>query len=241
MIRDAGFEATSLWWEEENEPRRRLRHLVPDMVRRIGLHIDNIHVPYAGCNDLWSENDETRDSMVKRHLGWVEDCARHDVDLLVMHVTQGTGTPPPNPSGTDSLRRIVDAGERAGVTIVIENTRSPAHIDWLLERIPSASLGLCYDSSHDWLYSPEPGALLRRWGPRVVTTHLSDTDGRRDQHWLPAHGVVDFKLLSEATAWNGYTGCYLLEVVPKDRGQSAPEFLADAMRAARDIVAEFRG
>lgn len=239
MIHDAGFDSTGLWWEEENEQRRRLRHLLPNLVRRIGLHIDNFHAPYAGCNALWSNNDDDREAMVSRHTGWVEDCARHGVDTLVMHVTQGTATPPPNDSGLDSVRRIVEVGENNGVTIAIENTRSTPHIDWLLERIPSTRLGLCYDSSHDWLYSAEPGALLRRWGRRVVTTHFSDTDGRRDQHWLPRLGVIDFPAIRDAGPWPSFDGCLMLEVVPQRRKQSAEVFLNDAYRAAQCLAAEF--
>jgi sugar phosphate isomerase/epimerase len=238
MIRDAGFESTALWWEEDDERRRRLRHLVPDLVRRSGLHIDNLHAPYAGCNTLWSANPIDREAMVHRHIGWVEDCGRHDVDTLVMHVTQGTGTPPPNTFGLDSLRRIVEAGEASGVTIAIENTRSAIHIEWLLERIPSPRLGLCYDSSHDWLYSETPGDLLLRWGSRIVATHFSDTDGRRDQHWLPQLGVIDFHTIRSAGPWPTFGGCFMLEVVPKDRKQSAADFLHDAYHAAQRLASD---
>jgi sugar phosphate isomerase/epimerase len=239
MVRDAGFEATSLWWEEENEQRRKLRHLLPDLVRRIGLHIDNLHAPYAGCNGLWSDNDDDRERTIARHVGWVEDCARHGVDTLVMHVTQGHGTPPPNAQGLDSIRRIVDTGQNCNVTIAIENTRSPAHIHWLLERIPSSCLGLCYDSSHDWLYSPAPGELVRHWQTRIVATHFSDTDGRRDRHWLPRTGVVDFQALREAGQWTTFAGCFTLEVVPKNRKQSAESFLKEAYDAAQALVSDF--
>ena len=238
MIRDAGFEATSLWWEEDDECRRQLRHLGPDLVRRAGLHIDNLHAPYNGCNDLWSANDGDRGIALQRHLGWVEDCARHNVGTLVMHVTQGSGTPPPNDKGLDSIQRVVEAGERANVTIAVENTRSLAHIEWLLEQVSSTQLGLCYDSSHDWLYSQHPGELLRRWGSRVVTTHLSDTDGRRDQHWLPRTGVVDFRVVRENGPWPAFEGCYMLEVVPKNRRQSASAFVQEAYDAARSLASD---
>ena len=84
MIRDAGFGATCLWWEEEREESRRLRHLAPDIVRQIGLHIDNIHVPYRWCNALWSSDEDERSDAIARHLGWVEDCGHHEIQLLVM-------------------------------------------------------------------------------------------------------------------------------------------------------------
>ena len=45
MIRDAGFGATCLWWEEEREEARRLRHLAPDIVRKNGAT-----EVYAACS-----------------------------------------------------------------------------------------------------------------------------------------------------------------------------------------------
>ena len=60
MIRDAGFDAVSLWWEEKHPRGRTLRHLAPDMVRKTGLYLDNMHVPYYCCNDLWSPEESTR-------------------------------------------------------------------------------------------------------------------------------------------------------------------------------------
>lgn len=37
MIKQAGFDATSLWWGDEN------KHYQPEMARKLGLEIDNIH------------------------------------------------------------------------------------------------------------------------------------------------------------------------------------------------------
>lgn len=231
LIRDAGFEATSLWWEEDDETRRRLRDLAPDIVRNAGLHLDNLHAPYAGCNALWSDNATERLAMIDRHLGWVEDCARHDVPMLVMHVTQGNTVAPPNAHGLDSMRRIVSAAEKRDLRIAIENTRGEQHIHWILDQIDNPALGLCYDSSHDWLYAADPVALLSRWGHRVMTTHLSDTDGRRDRHWLPGEGAVDFERIAAQPAWQQYAGTCLLEVVPKDRSEDVRGFLARAYDA----------
>ena len=40
LIKEAGFDATSLWWAEAD------RNFQPDMARRIGLEIDNIHLQF---------------------------------------------------------------------------------------------------------------------------------------------------------------------------------------------------
>ena len=47
MIKAAGFDATSIWWAEEGSI------MQPDMMRKIGLEIDNIHAPFQNPDALW--------------------------------------------------------------------------------------------------------------------------------------------------------------------------------------------
>jgi len=235
LIREAGFTATSVWWEEDHPEGRRLRHHAPDMARAAGLELDSVHAPYRGCNRLWSENDDDRQAAVAEHVRWVQDCARHGVRALVMHVAQGGACPPPGDAGLDSLRRIVEVAEEGDVRIAIENTRRVEHIEYALGHIESPHLGLCYDTSHDVLYSPQPLAILERWRHRLVTAHLNDTNGRRDYHWLPGEGVVDFDAVSEYMPWP-HEGIPILEVVCYDKDTDALAFLQDAWRAYWVVV-----
>jgi sugar phosphate isomerase/epimerase len=135
----------------------------------------------------------------------------------------------------DSFQRLADRAHDLGVVIAIENTHADRYIDYLLGRLATDSLQLCFDSSHDRLYAREPGALLNRWHHRLAALHLSDTDGRRDRHWLPGEGVVDFGPLQPY--WNGtYTGVFMLESVPKDRSEPPARFLERAFEALRSVT-----
>lgn len=224
-VKDAGFDVVSAWWEEEIEEARRFRRLAPELIRKAGLELDNIHVPYKGCPRLWSESASERNDSVQQHIGWVNDCARHAIPKMVMHATLSQGTPL-NVHGIDSLNRIVAAAEAKGVLVAIENTRNSEQLDALFDAIDSPHLGLCYDVSHDWLYTGEPFALLKKWAHRLAVTHLADTDGRLDRHWLPGEGEIDFARL--ATALTVYDGIHILEVVPKDRSEEVTLFLSRA-------------
>ncbi len=238
MIHDAGFSATSIWWEERNEQRRRLRHLAPEVVRKAGLLLENIHVPYYNCADLWSPDPDKRRDAVELHARWIKDCIRHDIPMMVMHVALGPATPPPSALGVESLQRLVDVATDGDVTIAIENTRYEGYVNFLLEEIASPHLGLCYDSSHDHLYSDNSGQLLARWGDRLVATHFSDTDGRRDQHWLPGDGVIDFEELSAAFP-SHYAGSYMLEVTTREENEGLPVFLNRARDRIVDVAKTF--
>lgn len=226
-IRDAGFDTTCLWWEEDHPIGRAWRDRAVECVRETGLGIDHLHAPYRGCNRLWSANPGERSESVLEHVGWVHDCARHGIPILVMHPTLGAKPPEITPAGLDSFRRIVHCAEDVGVTVALENMRANTHLEAVFRALTSPYLGFCYDVSHDRLWSKEPLKLLHDWGHRVVTTHLGDTDGKRDRHWLPGEGVAPLSGAIELLAAQGYTGAYVLEVAAA-RKADAMHFLHDA-------------
>ena len=239
-IREAGFSSTSLWWEEEHPVRRELRYQAPEKVREAGLGIHSIHVPYRRCNQLWDPDPTVCAEAVSLHARWLDDCARFEVPMMVMHATLGNEPPPPNDAGIDSFRRIVEIAEDLGVTVAVENTRSDGHISALFEQISSPFLGLCYDSSHDWLHSKEPFRLLRQWEHRIVATHWSDTDGILDRHWIPGDGSIDFDSLADAIDWPGLNCHHLLEVFSRDRTVETEAFLNRAFMAAERLSSRLR-
>jgi sugar phosphate isomerase/epimerase len=236
LLRDAGFDATALWWEHQREEIRAIRHRAPDLVRSHGLVLDHFHVPYFACNELWCANDSGRRSAIDLHLSWVADCQRHEIPRMVMHVTRGKTPPLPSPAALDAFRELADAAEDAGVVLAVENTHCPAHLDFLFQNIHSPALSLCFDTAHDRLHSPAPLTLLRAWAPRTSVLHLSDTDGRRDWHWLPGDGNTDFAEVA-ACFPAPFTGPLMLEGML--RGDEAPAAFArrahEAALAVHDL------
>ena len=231
MMRDAGFDTTCVWWEERDESRKKLRDRVPGLVRASELSLDNIHVPYDWAPGLWSADREARLEAVAKHVSWVEDCGRHGVPRMVMHLVLGTKDPWRLEDGLDSMLRIVEAGEEHSVTVAIENTRCAERIGAILNQIPSSRLGLCFDSAHDLLYSPAPVQLLSTWGHRLTATHFSDTDGRRDYHWLPGKGCVDFEAVARSMASHEYEGSLMIESVSREGEAEASAYLESARRS----------
>jgi sugar phosphate isomerase/epimerase len=234
LIREAGFDFTALWWgPEEPDIRGGNKRELPRLAREAGLAIDNLHVPFDLCNRLWSPAAAEREAWVNDQLGWVEDCARFDINILVMHVTHGKDYPPPCAEGFESFARVLSVAESRGVRLAVENTRGEPHLDGLLRRFDSPFLGLCYDSSHDRIASPVPLAILERHGGRLLTTHLSDNDGRADLHWPPGEGVVDWKGLATAPPLRRL-GAVMLEVLgPRNKPGSGP---ADFLHEMRDRI-----
>jgi len=239
MMRAAGFEATAVWWEESNPMGRKLREVAPQMIRDCGLYLDNIHVPYKGCRDFWSPDPTLRSVVIEQHRRWVDDCARHTVPRMVMHVVQGSSAPETPPDAIADFLRLVTHAEKQGVVLALENTRHTVCLDALLAATDSPALGLCYDSSHDWLHSERPFALLERWGHRICTSHFSDTDGVLDRHWLPRSGVIDFDALLEFYPSQAGEVC-MLEVTPRSRDEAPEAFFAQAFERCQALAVALR-
>jgi sugar phosphate isomerase/epimerase len=230
LIKDAGFDVASLWWGEEEKANTGSLHDLPAIVRDKGLAIDYIHVPFKGCNDFWSESESDRQNMLDKHLAWIDDCARHEIPKMVMHLTEGANPPSPNESGLAVINHLVKAAEERNVILAVENIQCTKHLDFVFHKIDSPNLAFCYDSSHDFLWSTQPGNILSKWTDRLVTTHFSDNDGREDRHWLPGIGTVNWQKIGLSFPTETYTGPFLLEVLPEQDRPKRPvgEFVAAA-------------
>ena len=232
LIKQSGFSHTFLWMgrlEPLVESGR--AHEMPGMAADAGLTVDHAHAPYENANASWSDKPSERDALVNENLELIEYCSRHSISCIVLHVTRGPEPPPPHAEGLEIFRRLGEETANAGIALALENTRGTDHLDLILKEVPLESLGLCYDSSHDYLYSSTPSAVLAKWAHRLITTHFSDTDGQSDVHWLPMKGIVDWDAVSGAFP-TSHRGPVMIEAVPQHSTQPPTEFLADAYETA---------
>jgi len=227
LIAQAGFSTTCLWFGDDEElVAGNMADKMPALAREAGLSVDNIHAPFADCNALWSESKESVATVINQYMTALVFCRKHNVPILVVHVSKGSCPPPPTESGLDALGELVTRPGELGVVLAIENTRSPQHPAFVLTGIESRYVGLCYDSSHDFISGHSPCRLLKKWGDRLVTTHLSDNNGTNDDHYLPGDGRIDWDMVQDAFPTSQYSGALMLEVVPQTIAGITPEHFA---------------
>jgi sugar phosphate isomerase/epimerase len=234
LIAEAGFASTCLWCAPgEALFEAGQADAMPALVREAGLRIDNIHAPYGNCNRLWAESDADASVVVAEYDAALSLCQRHAIPLCVVHLTSGVTPPPKNDAGLRRVRGLVDRAAEMGVVLAAENTRKPKYVDFVFANIDSPHLGFCYDSSHDFLPSGTRGAILERWGHRLVTTHLSDNHGIEDDHLMPGHGVIEWRLIADAFPKYTYTGPVMLEIDAKGAASGGPPaYLCEAYEKA---------
>ena len=181
LIKDAGFDAVSLWWAGNDKQ--------PDMARKIGLQIDNIHTPFDNCNQLWFDSidgEEYQNILIS----CVEDCYNHDISTAVIHLAHGKDTPV-SELGLKRVGKIVDAAEQKNIKLAFENITATEHLDAVFERFSSPYVGFCYDSGHENCNHPDCDCLTL-YGDRLFALHIHDNYGDGDCHMLPFDGTIDW-------------------------------------------------
>lgn len=118
------------------------------------------------------------------------------------------------------FRRVVRKGEEAGARIMMEPVGtefdSLKNLSYILRRVPSLFLHL--DIGHANITQKDGGiALLRRFGSRLLHVHVSDNNGREDQHLPLGCGGLDLLPVLRELVKIGYNGTITPEIFVRDR------------------------
>ena len=227
-IKRAGFDSVlvSLSGQFDNEKQI-------EIIRRVGLDIDNCHSPWNKINHLWRDTLEgegvfemLRDNLI--------ECGRFDIPRAVWHVSSGNDYPPISQLGMDRVAKLIEVADNANVDICLENQRFFHFIDYIYAKLDCPRLKFCYDSGHEACFSLTRLALAK-YRNRLAALHLHDNYGvyNQDSHLLPGQGTgVDWNYVRKYL--EDYEGVISLEV-KRDTTIPAEEFYAKAFEAAKFV------
>jgi len=211
LIKQAGFSGiVGLLWRDDFDSDYKS---FPEYARNEGLYIENIHGPWMGVNELWTDNVIGHNFM-EEIFEYIKVCSFYEIPTLVIHPECKNGTkyvdlPETFEIGIDRWKRIVDEAARLNVNIAIENMARPEYLDCIFTNIQSNRLGFCFDSGHWNLFMPELD-LLTLYGDKLMALHLHDNDGKEDWHALPFTGNIDWDDIKSKLV--NYKGAIALEV-----------------------------
>ena len=198
LLADAGFSAVSPGWQRDGELAQTIRH-----ARSQGLAIQSLHGPLRGMRAMWSRDPEVAKPIFDDLMQSAADCAAFGIPILVVHPWNGVDyTFRQDGLCFDHFDALVALAEAEGICIAFENLEGPEYLCALMERYSGTSVGFCWDSGHERCYAPG-WDFLKRFGHRLVMTHLNDnlgvTDpsghlqGTDDLHLLPGDGTLDWE------------------------------------------------
>jgi sugar phosphate isomerase/epimerase len=236
LIKQAGFDATIIWWDEEGWADFRT---LPGRARKAGLRVENVHASFDHACDLWADTAAGQ-AVFAYYTMCVEDCGRFEIPTVVMHTGHGGfPLPPIGELGLGRFEKLIERAEALGVSIALENQCSSEKTERamaLLEHFGSPNLGMCYDSGHGNVCG-RGAEMLARFGHRLKALHLHDNDGTGDQHRLPFDGTVDWPALMRMIHEKGYQGATTLEAGADYPELTTEEYLARAYERAKRLEA----
>jgi sugar phosphate isomerase/epimerase len=118
--------------------------------------------------------------------------------FLVLHLGAGRESQDPGraEAAMSSLEHLCIYAKQRSVTIAIENTpgeyASPAALRQFVTDTRLRDLRLCFDTGHAHLWEGVR-AGFEAMRDLVVTTHLHDNAGQRDDHLFPYQGSIDWE------------------------------------------------
>lgn len=216
-----------------------------EALQQLGIDPFTMHTPYDGVN-IASLDEAVRSSGVQR----IADSMRFGAEIGVRTAVVHPSGRPSSPNETSyslemlgaasecahhSLSELVKVAEETGVRIAIENLshvglpcrplESMRELRAFIAGFPRDLVGLCLDVGHSCLSGFDPAEQARLASERLWALHLQDVDGKRDCHWVPGRGIIDWTSLGQALSDIHFDGAWTIEVLSA-YSDSTPEQLA---------------
>ena len=165
---------------------------------------------------------------------------------LVVHLGMPTAEHvPPDDNQRDAARRSVEEliplAEAMNVRVALEvipNALSGAAalVRMIEEDLEGLDVGICLDYGHAHLMG-DLGEAIETVSGHLLTTHVHDNGGRRDDHLVPFAGRIDWNMAIVETQKIGYDGVMMLEV--GDGGGDPVDVLQRSVRARERLDKAF--
>ncbi|RPI23728.1 MAG: sugar phosphate isomerase/epimerase [Acidobacteria bacterium] len=215
-------------------------------LRDLGLEPFSFHGPLSNHLDLSSQDEGQRERSVAELLQAAEAAGRLGAAHFVVHPGPEQTGPVGEEQRGERLERAAEALEKIrshcakiGVVLVLENMLphlSLGKTDDLLKIISALDgqeFGVCLDTGHANL-AGDIYDLPGRIGSRLKMLHAHDNRGRHDDHLAPGQGRIDWQLLLERLASQGFVGPLMLELSGENHDE--PGQLLQEAQAGREVL-----
>lgn len=215
---------------------------VMETLNKTGLICDNFHgafnEPDGYKMDHLHHPGEAGDIMLDRIMNNIKTCVKHNIPLLVLHISDESPSITINDIGDCRYKKLGDFARENGVTLIFENTAGHLeNFQHVWELIPDAKF--CYDNGHEFLFSRD-AKLLSHFGARLNALHITDNNGTQDNHFIPFDGIINFEKTAKEIADTGYEGTLMLELLyggEYAKEMTYKEFAVKAKNAGEKIIA----
>jgi sugar phosphate isomerase/epimerase len=203
----------------------------------LGMNAGSMHAPICDAfrNGSWgrpfsnaSNVAANRNEAIDETKAALEAARELGCQFVVLHLGLPRGQKiPPGDNDPGAMRKSLEsigvaagaAGVRLALEVIPNDLSTPAVLaDLLSSDLDVGDTGICLDFGHAHMMSGTAEAAELLSG-HVITTHVHDNDGRRDDHLVPFAGSIDWTATLMAMQKVGYGGPLVFEVA--DHGDAA--------------------
>ena len=227
-----GFEAVELFATRahfdyhDDHARAQLAEWLSDT--RLQLH--SVHAPafealrhgrWVGALSNASSNESRRRAAIAEAEAALALVAHVPFQYLVTHIgvpmtEAGSAADNQRHAARRSVEDLAALAAKVNVRVAVEvipNSLSSASdlLDLIEEDLDGLDVGVCLDYGHAHLMG-DVGEAIETLSGHLLTTHVHDNDGKRDDHLVPFAGSIDWDAAMMSTQKIGYDGIFMLEV-----------------------------
>lgn len=213
-LREIGY--TDVEYSHVAHLTQREAELIGEAATHIGIRSWSCHSTFVPMD---VDTEEAIQQSIQRHTHCAEIAATIGAGVLVVHPT-GAPTESSSAASTEAilnihmriLERVCSRARGRGVTIALENGGSLAQMHYIVDLVEKLDCGICVDTGHANLGNLGATQAIQLADSRLVTTHLQDNWGERDDHRPPGTGTIEWIDVFLALKQIGYHETLMLEL-----------------------------
>jgi sugar phosphate isomerase/epimerase len=219
-----------------------------------GLRLHSIHAPIvlSLTNGQWGPafsnamSDEAERTRAVQETDAALNLAREmSVRYLVVHLgVPDAQKPSPQDNNRDAARKSIEQIYRLakplGIQVALEvipNALSTAGslVALIEDELDLPDLGICMDFGHAFILG-DPVEAVETASGHLITTHVHDNDGKRDDHLMPFDGRLDWTTVLMSMQKVGYESTYMFEVANTSQAERVLENAARVRKRFEQIL-----
>lgn len=170
-------------------------------IKKIGLDIEAIHLPYRQAfpwiNEILADPDNNL-SFLNKLYQYIDFTFDSDISTVVLHTSNGYDSPCITAKGLNNISKLAEYCNKRKIRLAIENIKKTDFVVELVTELRDYDVGFCFDIGHANAFTKN--LLSEEWDivlDKLVCVHLHDNDGDSDLHLIHGLGSIDFKKVIE--------------------------------------------
>jgi sugar phosphate isomerase/epimerase len=198
------------------------------LLNSLHLKVHSLHAPFSGV-DIASLDERERENSLDLIKKSMEFCSEIEGKIVIVHPcsTEIFGDDRDYLRAInkteESLCTLAILAEKLGIKLAVENVPNiggwifgseVSELSKLVSKINSPHLGLCLDTGHAFVgrENVHLSKAVFACGKKLIALHIQDSDGKRDRHWLPGQGIINWAQFPKDLISIHYQGVLTLEI-----------------------------